>query len=729
MNQVVVRYRWWTTLAVFLAATAWIAAGAAGPGLTWDEPAYRNSQVRLQEWWRQRPSVESMSDLVKPFSRDKIDFYWEFNRHGPNFHPPMGSYLNLASYALFGAWIDEQTSRRWASCLELAATAAMLCHFLGRRYGPAVGVFAAASLATMPRLLGDAHLIGTDIPMTMFWTAAALTFWNALERRAWQWAFGCLTGCLFLSKFSGAAIALPVALTFLVYLLGVERRKFFVRWVLWSLAVAAPLAPLAYAVHFGAPRTTSGDWILKSLFDFSGWMSLLLLWPAVALVAHARSAKPPGWPVGLEIPWVLLAAAPLSAVALNPTWWHDPVAGLAAYWELNLGRKGHLPDIGIYYLGRQYVYSLPWHNAWVLMATTIPWGTLAFGVVGFARSLVRSWSDPLGPYFLLHVAALPILRMLGTPAHDGVRLFLPTFVFWSALAGLGAGWIASRFKSPSAFILLLAAGPVWAGVEAARAHPYELSYYNIGLRAAQRCGLEVSYWYDAVSPDVFVELNERLPRGAVLAFPSPSVNPEVFLENQSKGRLRGDVVLDASQASGFPYFLLLTHSSKSTPFSRLLYGMTPWLVREFQGVRLFSVVDPDAAATAWALHAMTTEYERSPEGRMSERPDAAILDADSADLLRAGEWIVRRGRTADRLDDEPPAVVDLARRWLANPNLERVLSIDPDAVRKAAQILSSRRRDVWTLIEAEGYPPDEDWGGCLDAENPGKDRNRAAEPR
>jgi 4-amino-4-deoxy-L-arabinose transferase-like glycosyltransferase len=701
---------------VFLAATAWIAAGAAGPGLTWDEPAYRNSQVRLQEWWRQRPPLHSTSDLARPYSRDEIDFYWEFNRHGPNFHPPMGSYLNLASHALFGSWVDELTSRRWASCLELAATAALLCHFLGRRFGLAVGLFAAASLATLPRLLGDAHLVGTDIPMTMFWTAAALAFWNGLERRTWQWAFGCLAGCLFLSKFSGAAIVLPLAVAFLAYFFRVGTRKLFLRWSLWSLAFAGPLVPLAAAVHFGAQGSAVESWLLNAFVDSSGWLSLLLLWPVVPLLAHARSDKPPDWPAGLETPWVLLASAPLTAVALNPTWWHDPAAGLANYWQLNLGRKEHLPDIAIYYLGRQYIYSLPWHNAWVLMAATIPFGTLGLGLAGIARSLARRRSEPLGLYFLLHVAALPVLRMFGTPAHDGVRLFLPTFVFWSALAGLGAGWIASRWKSPLAYAPLLAVGPVWAGVEAVRAHPYELSYYNIGLRAAQRCGFEVSYWYDAVTPDVLAELNQRLPNGAVLAFPSPSVNPEVFLEYQSKGRLRGDVVLDAAQASGFPYFLLLTHSSKSTPFSRLLYAMTPWLSREFQGVRLFSIVDPGAAAVAWALHAMATQYERSPEGGVREKPDSAILNADPADLLRAGEWIAKRGRAATGPDDQPPAAAHLARRWLADPNLAKVLAIDPDAVRKAARILASRRPDVWILIEAEGYPPDDDWGGRLDAQ-------------
>ncbi len=45
-------------------------------------------------------------------------------------------------------------------------------------------------------------------------------------------------------------------------------------------------------------------------------------------------------------------------------------------------------------------------------------------------------------YFALQLVFLPSLRMLPTPAHDGVRLFLPTFFFLAAFAGWGAVAVA-----------------------------------------------------------------------------------------------------------------------------------------------------------------------------------------------------------------------------------------------------------------------------------------------
>ena len=50
----------------------------------------------------------------------------------------------------------------------------------------------------------------------------------------------------------------------------------------------------------------------------------------------------------------------------------------------------------------------------------------------------------------MNFAALPILRMLPTPAHDGVRLLLPAFAFLAILAGWGiasAGEAAARLAA------------------------------------------------------------------------------------------------------------------------------------------------------------------------------------------------------------------------------------------------------------------------------------------
>ena len=176
MSFTVPRYRAWITAAVFVAGSIVAGATVAGPGLSWDEPAYRHSQVTLAQWFGALWRAPTWSERQRLFAADAIDHYWEFNRFGHNFHPPMASYANLVTWSAAGRWIDDLCARRLASALEFAGVAAMLCHFLGRRLGMAAGLFAAASVFFMPRLMGDAHLVGTDMPLLFFWVATALAF-------------------------------------------------------------------------------------------------------------------------------------------------------------------------------------------------------------------------------------------------------------------------------------------------------------------------------------------------------------------------------------------------------------------------------------------------------------------------------------------------------------------------------------------------------------------------
>ena len=53
-----------------------------------------------------------------------------------------------------------------------------------------------------------------------------------------------------------------------------------------------------------------------------------------------------------------------------------------------LAKAEALPDIRIMYLGETYTYSLPWHNAWVLIAVTVPAGILLTSVVGVVPGTV-----------------------------------------------------------------------------------------------------------------------------------------------------------------------------------------------------------------------------------------------------------------------------------------------------------------------------------------------------
>jgi hypothetical protein len=163
-------------LAIFATALVALVSTIADLGLTWDEPAYRYSQVKSAQWWEQWGRVRSWADARALLDPSTLLYYWPYGRFGINFHPPLAGQLNLAAHALFGHWMKDIPSRRMATMIEFALTIAIGFHFLARRYGIWVGVVMAGSLLLMPRLYGQAHLIDTDTPGLLLWAATALAF-------------------------------------------------------------------------------------------------------------------------------------------------------------------------------------------------------------------------------------------------------------------------------------------------------------------------------------------------------------------------------------------------------------------------------------------------------------------------------------------------------------------------------------------------------------------------
>ena len=162
--------------------------------------------------------------------------------------------------------------------------------------------------------------------------------------------------------------------------------------------------------------------------------------------------------------------------------------------------------------------------------------------------------DRLPLFFLVHLVTLPLIRMLETPAHDGVRLFLPTFFFLASFAGWGVVWVADGLARPrrvradwvrGVVATLVLVPAAWQLV---RIHPFELSYYNEligGPRGAWKAGFELSYWYDAFNDRTLAEINDVkvLPPQAAVDFLNEKSNPDTFHELQSLGYLRGDLYL------------------------------------------------------------------------------------------------------------------------------------------------------------------------------------------
>jgi len=277
-------------------------------------------------------------------------------------------------------------------------------------------------------------------------------------------------------------------------------------------------------------------------------------WPAAILLGIALgmtlSAKATGWlaPLGF-LAWTLVYRDRAGAKAmawglpialatfflLNPPLWHDPIRGWATFFQMNLGRSEF--NISTQFFGRMYNldHPLPWYNTLVWTGITVPVGILLLMAVGVAVVLRRWRDDRAGTLLLANALVLLIVRALpGVPPHDGVRLFLPSFAFLAALAGVGAASVlafaprrpdgdVARRRAAVVAVLVLYAGSATSAIWYA---PQWLSYYNLavgGLPGATALGMEPTYYWDGLDRSVLDWLDEHTDPEEKVQFAAPSV--------------------------------------------------------------------------------------------------------------------------------------------------------------------------------------------------------------
>ncbi len=780
--------RWWLACALVLAAALAATLPTTGDiGLTWDEPAYKDSQVASAQWWEQLGKARTRADLDALLDPDTLAYHWPYARFGINFHPPLAGQASSLTHAVFGRWVKDVPARRLATVFEYALTIAILFGFLGSRFGPWVGGVAASSLLLMPRVHGDGHIAGTDTPGLLIWAAAAVAAWKGLHdpgARRWRVLVGILLGLAFVEKMGTVAVLLPItAWLVAVRLPGAFARRARARaradWIDGLATTAAMLLPLGLALaevarlagKLPAPaRFDPFDHRNGSPLPGAILLAPLLVWQARRLAGRAFP-KHPVW--GAERPaletWTaILAFAPAVGWLGNPAWWRETLPRLAHYAMLNGDRRGALPDIRILYLGRIYEYSLPWHNAWVLLAATVPAGILGVAVFGVAHALRVARRDRLPLYFLVHLVTLPTLRMFPTPAHDGVRLFLPTFFFLAAFAGWGllraADGLAGAFRVRATWVRSVLAAVVLGtgGWQLVAIHPFELSYYNElvgGPSGAWRRGFELTYWYDAFNARTLREVGDRLPRGASVASLNELSDPPTFQELQALGALRGDLDFGLPRDGSFPYAWLLAHDSKASPFTRLLFAMRPWYARrpgQLGGSPVAVVADPISVSRALALELLAGgETVPAPPSRAplpswlrrvapvlgrfwGEGLTPAPVPGVNAEVF---EWSrnepnglldAAKAVVAGDFEDDPKAqelLRELAKhdsprrsRWPGPRPAALLLKTRPAALVEAVEILNTRPDAVRAILRAPPYTNPEAVGGYLDRDLPPADK-------
>jgi hypothetical protein len=270
-------------------------------------------------------------------------------------------------------------------------------------------------------------------------------------------------------------------------------------------------------------------------------------------------------------------------------WYHFP-SRLRGY----LGTGVHRVAIRVLYFGQVYAdRDVPWHYPWFYFVATVPVGLLAIGLVGLAKGWRDRRNDPFPLLLAGSIAMFLVIFSTRVPVYDGERLFLTVFPLWAIVIGRGFAvawsWAGGRRWLRAGLAAVLVA----QGYGVVALHPFGLSYYNAlvgGLPGADRLGLELTYWGDAVDR----VLLDRLAREALPDDPAalaPTLYPGQGLASTTRAMARRPVLLQDEDAVSFARWVVV---SRRTAYwrpglrSRLDRGQARFL-RSRQGVWLSGI--------------------------------------------------------------------------------------------------------------------------------------------
>ena len=361
---------------------------------------------------------------------------------------------------------------------------------------------------------------------------------------------------------------------------------------------------------------------------------------------------------------VAAAVAALTAYALIPPWWGDPIGGFRAFLVSNLtrGRTTYIPTL---FLGRVYLTpqgSLPWYNTLAWTAFVTPVGFLALSLLGAGWAVGNARSRPIWSLVVVHWAALLVLRgfLPHTPGHDAERQFLAAFGCLAICAGLGAGRLVERRGRWGKVVVVAALLEGAASVAAMM--PVPLSYYSPivgGLPGAARLGMEPTYYWDALGDGALDAINRRTAPGEIVLFPVTTGSLRYLA---ASGKLRPDFldVASAERVAVSPaWYIVQNRPGALTPQDRALVaraGPEHVLVSKWGGPLI------------WALPRLGPAA-RGPDVRSS--PGRPIL---AEPRLGPGRVVAGQGRVGGlRVVDGAPAI----RAAVIRP-VEDVLQVERD---------------------------------------------------
>lgn len=348
----------------------------------------------------------------------------------------------------------------------------------------------------------------------------------------------------------------------------------------WTLALFRVESALDGRRPLLGTAAAGAFWGLALLTKIHAW-----LLPPVVLVRTLMALRP-GRAVRALLFWTL---AGLAIFLVGWPWlWFDTIERLRGF----LGTSVQRLPLRVEYLGRTYLdKDVPWHYPWLYFAVTVPLGLQILGMLGVREAWKLRKADRFPATLTLSILMWLVIFSTRAPVYDGERQFLVVFPLWAVLIGLGFrmvwGWAASRWGRGVLVVVFLAQGYGMVAL-----HPFGLSYHNLlvgGLPGAERLGLELTYWGDAVDPVLLDELARRAQPGQTVALAptlhhiqaSASTTPALFD--------KGIVLREQEFADQADWVVVYRRTAYWSPEIRELVRSEPAFTRSRQGVWLSGI--------------------------------------------------------------------------------------------------------------------------------------------
>jgi len=350
----------------------------------------------------------------------------------------------------------------------------------------------------------------------------------------------------------------------------------------WTLALIVGVRAVDARRPTWAMLGAGALWSLALLTKIHAWFL------APLIVGWAFLRLPPWKALRASAVWT---AAGVGLFVLGWPWlWYDTLNRWGAFWGTGVARA----SIRVQYFGQVWNdRELPWHYPWFYFAVTVPVVLQGLGALGLWRAWRERREDRLPLLLAASIFLFLILFSARVPVYDGERLFLLVFSAWAILIGCGFAmawnkWGNGRLRRVVLGVLL--AGQAW-GLLAT--HPFGLSYYNLlvgGLPGAERLGLELTYWGDAVDRVLLDELARRAETGSAAAL-APTLYPGQGTYTTTGPLVRREIVLgDESEIERAEWVVVSRREAYWSPeLRRLLEAADPAdrvMVRSRQGVWL-----------------------------------------------------------------------------------------------------------------------------------------------